>query len=115
MARRSHIIHTKSGNATVGRVEQHGGGDDNDVGSGISLLLLNDKGIHNEGLFLYLDRPRGGVTVAAEIMVVRARVGGQVSQIGRLGWNTRVDLAFMGRTETTAESGVRKGELASTL
>ena len=35
------------------------------MGYEISLLLLNDKGIYDKGLFLYLDWPRGGVPVAA--------------------------------------------------
>ena len=43
----------------------------------MSLLLPNYKGIYAEGIFLILDRPRGGVPVAAEIMVGRAQVSGQ--------------------------------------
>ena len=34
---------------------QHGDGEKDDVGSKISLFLLNHKGIHVEGLFLNLD------------------------------------------------------------
>ena len=56
MARRARIIQTEDRNATVGRGKRHGDGDENDVGSEISLLLLNNKGIHAEGLFLNLDR-----------------------------------------------------------
>ena len=55
MARRSPITHNKAGNATIGSSERHGDGDNDDVGSEISLLLLNDKGIHAEGLLLNLD------------------------------------------------------------
>ena len=43
----------------------------------MSLLPLKDKGIYAEGLFLNLDRQRGGVPVTPEIMVGRARFGGQ--------------------------------------
>ena len=42
--------------------------------SEIFLLTLNNKGIHTEGLFLNLDRPRGRVPVAEKIMVGRAQV-----------------------------------------
>ena len=45
----------------------------------ISLLPINDKVIHAEGLFLDLDWTRGGVPVTAEIMAGRARVGGRGS------------------------------------
>ena len=68
MARRLRIIQTNSGNATVGSGERHVNGGDDDAGSEISLLPLNNKRIYAEGLFLNLDRPRGGVPVAAEIM-----------------------------------------------
>ena len=74
MARGSRIIQTEAGNATVGSDERHGDGDDDDAGSEIPLLPLNDKGIHAEDLFLNLDRPRVGIPVAAEIMARRARV-----------------------------------------
>ena len=53
--------------------ERHGYGYDDDAGSEISLLPLNDKGIYSEVIFLNLDRPRGGVLVAAEIMAGRAQ------------------------------------------
>ena len=46
MAQRSRIIQTEAGNATVGGDEQHGDGEDNSTGPDISLLPLNDKGIH---------------------------------------------------------------------
>ena len=65
MARRMQIIHTQDGNATVGSGERHSAGDNDDAGSEISLLPLNDKVIYAEGLFLNLDRPLGGVPVAA--------------------------------------------------
>ena len=74
LARRSRIIHTEDGNTTVGSGKWHGDGDDNEAGSDISLLPLNDKDIHTEGIFLNLDRPHGGVPVAAEIMAGWARV-----------------------------------------
>ena len=45
--------------------ERHGDGDDDDTGSDISLLPLNDKGIYSERLFLNLSRPHGGVPVTA--------------------------------------------------
>ena len=77
MARRLRIIQTEACNATVGSNKRHGDRDDNDVGYEISLLPLNNKGIYAEGVFLNLDWPRGGVTVAAEIMGGQARVGGQ--------------------------------------
>ena len=51
------IIQTEAGNATVGSVKRHGDGDDDNAGSDISLLTLYSKGIHDEGLFLNLDRP----------------------------------------------------------
>ena len=50
---------------TVGIGKRNGDGDNNDTGSEISLLPLNDKGIFAEGLFLDLDWPGGGVPVAA--------------------------------------------------
>ena len=72
MARCLRIIQTEAGNATVGSVKRHGDGDDDNAGSDISLLTLYSKGIHDEGLFLNLDRPRGGVPVAAEIKAGKA-------------------------------------------
>ena len=63
MKRHSRIIQTEAGNATVGSGEQHGDGDDDDAGFEISLILLNDKGIYAEGLFLNLDQPGDGVLV----------------------------------------------------
>ena len=65
MAQCSRIIQTEAGNATIGSYKRYGDGDDTDVGSDISLLPLNDKYINTEGPFLNLDRPRGGVPVAA--------------------------------------------------
>ena len=64
----SRIIQTESGTFTVGSSDWYGDGDDSDVGSKISLLPLNNKLVNAEGLFLNLNRPRGGVTVAAEII-----------------------------------------------
>ena len=81
----------------------------------MSLLPLKDKGIYAEGLFLNLDRSRGGVPVTAEIMVGRERVSGRVSYRGHLGCNPRSDLDFTGRTGTTAELGVRKEGLVKTI
>ena len=72
MVQRLRIFQTEAGNATVGSGKRHGDGDNYDAGSEISLLLLYNKGIHDEGLFLNLDRPRGGVPVASEIMAGRA-------------------------------------------
>ena len=65
LARRSRTIQTEAGNATVGSSERHGDGDDDDVGYEISLLLLNNKVIYSEGLFLSLGRQCDGVLVAA--------------------------------------------------
>ena len=65
MVRLLRIIQTESGNATVGSDERQGDGDDDDSGSEISLLPLNDKGIYGEGLLLNLDWLRGGVTIAS--------------------------------------------------
>ena len=79
MARHSRIIQTEDTNATVGRSERHGDRDDDDAGYKISLLPLNDKKIHAEGLYLNLDWPCGGIPVAAEIMEGRAQVSGQGS------------------------------------
>ena len=115
MARRLRIFQTEAGNATVRSGERHGDGDDNDAGSEISLLPLYDKGIHDEGLFLNLDRPCGGVPVKAEIMAGRARVGGWGSYRGHLGKNPQSDLAFAGRTGTAAESGVHAGGLVKNI
>ena len=67
-------IHTEAGNTTVGSGKSHGDGDDNDMESEIFLLTLNNKGIHTEGIFLNLDRPRGRVPVAEKIMVGQAQV-----------------------------------------
>ena len=69
MARHLQIIQTEARNVTIGSGERYGDGDDDEAGSEISLLPLNDKGIYAEGLFLNLYRPRGGVPVEAEIMV----------------------------------------------
>ena len=77
MAQRLGTIHTEAGNTPVWSGKRHGNGYDDDTGSERSLLLLNNKGIYSEGLFLNLDRTRGGVPVAAEIMSVLAQVGGQ--------------------------------------
>ena len=68
MSRRSRIIQIEAGNNTIGSGEQHGDGDNNDKGSEISSLILNDKGIHTEVPFLNLDQPRGGVPVAVETL-----------------------------------------------
>ena len=67
LARRLRIISTKSGNATVGSGNLHGGGDGDydETGSEISLLPLNNKGMYTKGLFLDLGQPRSGVPVAA--------------------------------------------------
>ena len=43
MAQRSRIIQTGSGNATIGGGKRHVDGDDDDAGSGISILPLNNK------------------------------------------------------------------------
>ena len=59
-------------NATVGSDERHGDGDGDKAGSEISLINLNDKGIHAEGIFLNSDRSRGGIPVAARIMAGKA-------------------------------------------
>ena len=77
MARSLRIIQTEDGNANVGSGNWNGNVDNNDAGSEISLLPLNNKGIYAEGLFLNLDWTRGGVPVASEIMSGQARVGGQ--------------------------------------
>ena len=77
MARRLQIIQTEAENSTVGSGKWHGDGDCESSQSEISLLPLKDKGIYAEGLFLYLDRPRGGVPVAAEIMARLAQVSGE--------------------------------------
>ena len=65
LAQRSRIIQTEAGNVTVGSSKRHVDGDDNEAGSGIYLLPLNNKGIHAEGLLLDLYRLHGGVPVAA--------------------------------------------------
>ena len=77
MAQRLGTIHTEAGNTPVWSGKRHGNGYDDDTGSERSLILLNNKGIYSEGLFLNLDRTRGGVPVAAEIMSGLAQVGGQ--------------------------------------
>ena len=74
MAQHLRIIHIEAGNATVGRGEQNGDVDGDDLGSDTSLLLLNDKGIRTEGIFCNLDWPHGGVPVVAEIMMRQTRV-----------------------------------------
>ena len=66
IVRHLQIFQTEAMNATVGSGERHGDGDDDSAGSDISLLLLYDKGIYFDGIFLNLDRPRGGVPVASE-------------------------------------------------
>ena len=87
MARRLRIIHTEAGNATIGSGNWHGDGDNYEAGSEISLLNLNDKVIHAEGIFLNLDWPHGSVLITPEIMAERLRVGGRESYGGRLGCN----------------------------
>ena len=79
MAQGLRIIQTEAENATVGSDDWHGDRDDDNVRSEISLLPLNHKVIHDEGLFLHLDRPCSGVPIAAEIVAGRARVSGRVS------------------------------------
>ena len=54
-----------AGNATIESDERHGYGDNDDAGSEKYLLLLNNKGIYSEGLFLNFDWSRSGVPVAA--------------------------------------------------
>ena len=73
----SRIFQTESGKYTVGSSNWYGDGDDGDTGYNISLLPLNNKVINTEGLFLNLDRLRGGVTVASEIIAGCAQVGGR--------------------------------------
>ena len=68
MARLLRRIQTEAENSTIGSGEPHGDGDDDDAGSDIYLLPMNDKFIYAEGLFINLDRPRGAVPVAAKIM-----------------------------------------------
>ena len=68
MSRRLRVIQTADGNVTVGSGEWNSDGDDDDAGSEISLLLMTDKGIHAEGLLLYLDWP--SVVVPATIFSV---------------------------------------------
>ena len=62
------MIHTETGNATIGSDKRHGGVDEDYTGSEISLLTLNNKGIHSKGLFLNLDWPLCGIPVIVEIM-----------------------------------------------
>ena len=64
MARRLRLFQTEAGNATVGSNKRHGDGDSDDAGFEVYLLPLYDKGIYAEGIFLYLNWPRGGVPVA---------------------------------------------------
>ena len=64
MARRSRIIQTEAGNAIVRSGEWHDNGDNDDAGSEISLLMLNNRVIHAEGLFLNLYCPCSGVRLA---------------------------------------------------
>ena len=115
MARRSRIIQTEDRNKTVESGKQHVDGDDNGAGCDISLLLLNDKGIHPEVLLLNFYRPGGSVPVAEEIVTGRAQVGGRGSYGGNLGWNPQGELDLTGITETTAESGVHEEDLVTTL
>ena len=103
-----------AGNKTVGSGKRHGDGENDDAGSDKSLLPLNNKCIHAEGILLNLDRPCGGVPVAAEIMGGRALVGRWGSYGGNLGWNPWGELDFTGRTETTAELGLHEGDLFTT-
>ena len=63
MARRSCIIHTEAGKSTVGSNERHRDGDDNVTGSELSLLPLNDKGIHAEDLLLNREGSHSGIPV----------------------------------------------------
>ena len=65
--------------------------------------------------FLNLDRPCGGVPVAAEIMVGQVRVGGQGYHRGHSGWNPQSELAFVGRTGAMAELGVHEGGRVKTI
>ena len=66
------IIQTKADSVTVWSGDRHGDEDNDDAESEISLLMLNDKGINAKGLFLNLDRPRGSVPIASEIMTGQA-------------------------------------------
>ena len=86
----------------------------NDAGYEISILPLNDKGIHTEVPFLNFDRPHGSVPVIAEILAGRAQIGGRVSYGGNLGCNMRGDLDLTCRTKTTVELGVSEGDLVTT-
>ena len=103
MAQRLRVIHTEAGNATVGSGDRHGTGEDDDAGSEIYLLPLNDKGICAKGVFLNLDWLCSGVPVAAEITTRQVRSGGQRSYTKYSGYNLRSELAFSGRLGTTAE------------
>ena len=106
MARRSRIIQTESGKSTVRSGERHGDEDDDEAVSRIYILPLNNKCIHDEGLFLNWDHPISGVPVTAQIMAGRAQVGGQGSYGGHSGWNPWGELDFTGRMEIMVESGV---------
>ena len=50
----------------------------------------------------------GGNRNTNELVVFFAQIGCWISYRGNLGWNPRSELAFLGRTGTTAELGVRK-------
>ena len=76
---------------------------------------MNDKIIDAEGHFLNLDRPRGDVPVASEIMAGQVQVGGWVSYREHLGWNPRSEFDFTVRTGTMSELGVREGGLVKTI
>ena len=65
MARHLLIFQTEAGNSSVGSNKRHVDVDDDDAGSDIFLLPLNDKGIYAEGILLNLDRPYGGVPVVS--------------------------------------------------
>ena len=118
MAQRLWIIQTEASNSTVGRGERqaasgkrHGDGENDDAGSEIDLLMMNDKGIYAKGLFFNLYRPRGSVPVAAEIMAVQAQVGGQewdpaaVEFIARRWWIFKTEAG-----NATVGSGKRHGD-----
>ena len=57
MARHLRIIQTEAGNVTVGSSKRHVDGDDNEAGSGIYLLPLNNKGILLRAFYsIWIDR-----------------------------------------------------------
>ena len=68
-----------------------------------------------EGWTCNLDRPHGGVPVAAEIIAGRAHIGGQGSYIKHLGWNPQSELSFAGIMGNTVESGFRERGLVKTI